>query len=517
MNVQNPYVAIAPVILLVVAAVFGLVLISIRRNHLTIFALTIMSLATAMGGLVAIWRAALRSTLVESSGKVVGTSFSSALPVKIGTLFVMDSYSLFFMALTFAATGAVAMMSHGYLEKRPQRREEYYILLLLAAVGSAAVVASCHFASFFMGLEVLSVSLYTLIAYHRRTPLDTEAGLKYLVLAAVSASFLLFGMALLYLAGGSMHIGEMAARLSAAAGAERMFVMIGVAMMIVGIGFKLAVVPFHLWTPDIYQAAPAPITAFVATVSKGAIFVLLMRYFNEWNLLARDSVTIVFTVIAAVSMFAGNLLALLQNNVKRILAYSSIAHLGYLLVAFLASRGVAQEKADGLAVVASSYYLLAYYITTLGAFGVVSMLSAGDRDADDIDDYRGLAYRRPWLAGVFVVMLLSLAGIPLTAGFLGKFYVVLSGVKSHLWTLVILLAINSTIGVFYYLRIVMIMFSRLGEATWPASPLESPVEKSPSLATPGAVALAVLSLLLIGLGTFPAPMLRLMDLLKAFP
>ena len=190
--------------------------------------------------------------------------------------------------------------------------------------------------------------------------------------------------------------------------------LVGVGLIIVGFSFKLALVPFHLWTPDVYQGAPAPVTAFVATVSKGAMFALLVRYFSVVDLRSHHALVIVFTLLAIASMVVGNLLALLQHNVKRLLAYSSIAHLGYLLVAFLAS--------SVLATTAVTFYLVAYFVTTLGAFGVVTVLSTGEREAESLDDYRGLVVRRPWLAALFTAMLLSLAGIPLTAGFVGKFY-----------------------------------------------------------------------------------------------
>ena len=196
-----------------------------------------------------------------------------------------------------------------------------------------------------------------------------------------------------------------------------------------GIGFKLALVPFHMWTPDVYEGAPAPITAFVATVSKGAMFALLLRYFNQSGARNSTALLLVLTIVAIASMFAGNLLALLQNNVKRILAYSSIAHLGYLIVAF--------EAGGDMAGFAVAFYFVAYFATMLGAFGVVTMLSTPGNDLGDLESYRGLFWRRPMIASVFTVMLLSLAGIPLTAGFVGKFYIVAAGASVSLWLLVV--------------------------------------------------------------------------------
>ena len=231
----------------------------------------------------------------------------------------------------------------------------------------------------------------------------------------------------------------------------------GLALTLTGFGFKLGLVPFHLWTPDVYEGAPAPVTAFVATVSKGAMFALLLRYFHGPG--AKGTVFVALSVVAVASMLVGNLLALLQDNVKRILAYSSIAHMGYVLVAFLAGGALAEQ--------AVMFYLAAYFVTTLGALGIVTAISGAERDADRLTDYSGLFWRSPATAGVMTAMMLSLAGIPLTAGFLGKFYVVAAGASATVWWLVIALVVTSVIGLYYYLRVVVIMYQV--DASIPAS------------------------------------------------
>jgi NADH-quinone oxidoreductase subunit N len=319
-----------------------------------------------------------------------------------------------------------------------------------------------------------------------------EAGVKYLILAAVSSSSILFGMALIYAETGSLKFGEIAIR-AASGEVHGLTFLAGIVLIIAGLGFKLALVPFHLWTPDVYEGAPAPVTAFIATASKGAVFALLMRYFSRVDIQSNQSLFVIFTIIAAASMFAGNLLALLQKNVKRLLAYSSISHLGYLLVTLLAS--------GAQAVSAAAFYLMAYFVTTLGTFGVVTVLSGRDRDADNIEDYSGLAWRRPWLAGVFTAMLLSLAGIPLTAGFIGKFFVVAAGAGSALWLLLVVLVINSVIGLYYYLRIIVALYSRL----------DHEVPAAAALSRSGSVTLTALTLLLLWLGVYPAPVIQLIQ------
>ncbi len=408
------------------------------------------------------------------------------LPRQVTSLLILDHYAVFYSGLILAASFLITALSYGYLQKQGGDREEFYILLLLAIFGSTVLVASNHFASLFLGLEILSVSLYALIAYLRTNERGFEAGIKYLVLAATSAAVVLFGMALIYGELGTMSLSEIASRM-ASPGSPNIFLLAGTAMIIVGLGFKLAVVPFHMWTPDVYEGSPAPVTAFIASVSKGALFALLIRYFTLIDIRAHNPLFLIFTLIAIASMFAGNLLALLQNNVKRILAYSSIAHLGYLLVAFLATNAYAAKTV--------AFYLITYFVTIIGAFGIIAVLSDKQREPDKIDDYIGMASRRPLLSGVFTAVLLSLAGIPLTAGFIGKFYIIKAGSGSALWLLVIVLVINSTIGLFYYLRIIAAIYK--------------PVEKESSLlaskiSLSGGIVLAVLLILLIWLGVYPS-------------
>ena len=299
-----------------------------------------------------------------------------------------------------------------------------------------------------------------MVAYVTDRERALEAGIKYLILASASAAFLLFGMALIYADAGTMEFSRI--RELSFSGSGLALLLPGIALTVTGIGFKLGVVPFHLWTPDVYEGAPAPVAAFVATTSKSAMVALLLRYFYVSNALQYRAVFLVFSIIAIASMCAGNLLALRQNNVKRILAYSSIAHFGYILVAFLAGGTMAIE--------AVSFYLVAYTVTILAAFGIVTVLSNSERDAGDLEDYRGLFWRRPVIAGVFTVALLSLAGIPATMGFLGKFYVLAAGAAADAWALIIILVVTSVAGLFYYLRVVVMLYSAPPEH---AAPLQT--------------------------------------------
>jgi len=468
-------IPILPLIILGVSAVVVMLQAALHRNHMTAVFLTLSGLVLAVATLPAV---------------------SQNTPLRFTSLLLIDRFAILYIGLLIAASVATVLLSYGYLQQFDGNREEYYILLLLAAAGATVLAASDHFAAFFLGLEILSVSLYALVAYPHLTEGHIEAGIKYLILAAVSSAFVLFGMALVYAASGTMTFGQFGALLHRLRPEEmNMFMLTGAGLLVVGIGFKLAVVPFHLWTPDVYQGAPAPVTGFVATVSKGAALALLIRIFPPTDIQAGGPLYTVFALIAAASMMAGNLLALLQSNVKRILAYSSIAHLGYLLTAYLAG-GV-------LAVTAITFYLIAYFVTTLGAFGIVVLLSGPQHEAEHLDDYRGLFWRRPWLAGVFTAMLLSLAGIPLTVGFIGKFYLVLAGVGSDLWALVIILVVTSTIGLYYYLRIIVAMFVQQPDKKDTGPPIP--------LSLPGALALATLTVLLVWLGVIPAPVIDLIQ------
>jgi len=464
------FIALAPLGIVAITAIVVLLQVAIKRNLTVAFLLSLIGLA---GAFISLWNAA------------------GVVPRQVTPLLIIDTYSLFFMGLIFLSSIIVAVLTLNYFRFHEGPTEEIFIVLLLAVLGSSILVASTHFVSFFLGLELLTVSLYVMIAYLRSYEQPLEAGIKYLILAAASSAFLLMGMALIYGELGSMQFGELATHLAALQNPHSTFILMGTALLVTGIGFKLAVVPFHMWTPDVYEGAPAPVTAFIATVSKGGMVALLMRYFLQSSSYSLSTVLVAVSVIAIASMFVGNYLALMQDNVKRLLAYSSIAHLGYILVAFVASSRLALE--------AVSYYLVVYFITTLGAFGIVSLLSENGVEKTDIQDYRGLFWQRPWLALAFTAIMLSLAGIPLTAGFIGKFFVVAAGVGAAKYGLVIILVINSAIGLYYYLRVVVAMLS--------SAEHEAPVDL-PKTSITGKLVLISLTGALFFFGVYPAPLVQ---------
>jgi NADH-quinone oxidoreductase subunit N len=421
---------------------------------------------------------------------------ASAAAIQVTTLLIFDGFANLINGLIVFASMIVLLLGYGYLRNRPEKREEFYLLLLTAVMGSIVIASSSHFISFFLGLEILSIALYAMIAYAFQNQLSIEAGVKYLVLAASSAAFLLFGMGMIYYELGTMEFRQIAAKLTATSSMS-VVMLAGLALILVGIGYKLALVPFHFWTPDVYEGAPAPVSAFVASVSKGSMFAVLVRFFTQVNPNGHPSLYLAVAVVAIATMLAGNFLALRQRNLKRLLAYSSIANLGYLLVAFLSTGNQALQ--------ASTFFLVSYFVTVIAAFGVVTVLSGRDRDADQLEQYRGLFWRKPWLAAILTVAMFSLAGLPLTVGFIGKFYVVLAGVASALWLLVLVLVVSSAIGLYYYLRVIVVMYTHPVEAQ-PSYTL------TPSLSIAGSLSLAMLLLLIIWLGIYPTP---LVDIIRA--
>lgn len=468
------FAALSPLLVVAATIVVVMLAISIRRDPRWAAALTAAGFVLAT------------LSILLSAG---------SLPRRVTDLVVVDGYGAFFIGLILAAGVFVAVLGYGFFEGTMIQREEFYLLLGLGTLGACTLAVSDHFVSFFLGLEVLSVSLYAMIAYPRLDRRRIEAGLKYLILAGAAGAFLLFGMSLIYAQAGSMVFGEIV-RLSSITGSPDFFTLTGLGLLIVGVGFKLAVVPFHMWTPDVYQGAPPMVTGYIATVSKGAVFALMLRYFIGIEFYALDNLTVAFSVIAAASMLGGNLIAVMQEDVKRLLAYSSIAHLGYLLVAFIAASSAGQS--------AVAFYFVAYFATTLLAFGVLSALSTRMQELEELQDYRGLFHRDPGLALLLTIAVLSLAGLPPTAGLVGKIYLALAGVESSLWALLIVLVLGSVIGVYYYMRLVVTLFRE------PLAKTELPIAPAARFSL-SRLALYALGLVVLALGVYPFPLLRLIE------
>ena len=398
----------------------------------------------------------------------------------------VDNFAFSFYLIVMLGTALTVLISRHYLEEWGKNLGEYYALLLFATVGMMLMAASNHLIMLFLGLEVMSIAVYVLAGLFREDARSNEAALKYLVLGAFSSAFMLFGMAFLYGAtGGNLFIGELAGKIKEALPLTKPLTLLGLALLLVGFGFKVASVPFHMWTPDVYEGAPTSVTAFMSVGVKAAAFAAFARvmfavfpaFVPEWHML--------MWILAVATMTIGNVVAIAQTNIKRMLAYSSIAHAGYLLVALVA--------ANQLGAVSIIYYLLAYTLMNVGAFGVVILVGRKKDSYLNIYDYSGLAFQHPVLAAAMSVFMFAMAGVPPTAGFVGKFYIFSAAVQAGYIWLAIIGVMNSLVSVYYYLRITVLMYMRPAEA-----------ELGPIAFTPGLItALAITCAGTILVGVFP--------------
>ncbi|ANF56740.1 NADH-quinone oxidoreductase subunit NuoN [Halotalea alkalilenta] len=496
--------AILPLIIVGITVVVVMLSAAWRRHHFLNATLTVIGLNLALASVVWVYFAGQGAVAPDLANSAVG------FPSLVTPLVMIDGYALFYMALILVAALACSTLANAYLEGLDEHREEFYLLLLSSTMGAMLLVSSIHMASLFLGLELMSVALYGMAAYTFKRRVSLESGIKYMVLSAVASSFLLFGMALLYAAYGTLEFASLGLRL-VFEDSVGIWTLIGVGMMVIGLGFKLSIVPFHMWTPDVYEGAPAPVSAFLATVSKVAVFAVLVRFMIMSPTFDTKLHTVI-AVLAALSMIVGNLLALGQTNLKRLLGYSSIAHLGYLLSAVVALRAGVTDGGGELSLTGqlvletSGIYLVTYVLTTLGAFGVVTLVSSPSRGQDvaQLHHFRGLFWRRPYLAVILTFMMLSLAGIPMTAGFIGKFYVLALNMNEELWWLAGAVVLGSAIGLYYYLRVMVSLYlAEPGEIQRDAA--HDWGQRS------GGVMVLIAALLTLLLGIYPQPLIDLVQ------
>ncbi|NKB99559.1 MAG: NADH-quinone oxidoreductase subunit NuoN [Pseudomonadales bacterium] len=465
--------SLAPLISIAAALVVLLLVVAFSRGHLTAF-------LTTLTGLVV--------TLLITIG-----GFNME-PHRAMHLLLIDGYANFFTLLFVTSAIVTALFGHSYLQGRRGELEEFYILLVIATLGAIVMAAATHFASFILGLEILSIALYSMVAYPEEEHAPLEAAMKYLVLSAVASTTILFGMAMIYNATGNM---QFVSTTSKVAPQDMLYRQVGYVMLFSGLAFKLSLVPFHMWTPDVYQGAPAPVAGYIATVSKTAVFALLFRFALTSDSLQIPVVTFLLAAMAVLSMVLGNILALRQANLKRLLAYSSIAHMGYLIIAVL---GIVYLDRSTFPAETALIYLAGYMAMTLTAFGVVSILSSaeGGDDAESIEAYVGLFWRNPVAATALTIALLSLMGMPLTAGFIGKFYLVNISIMSGAWLLLWTLILGSAISVYYYVKVIYAM-------TLTRDPSE--LYPHPSSTGVGLAAVSTLGATVIIIGVIPAPLI----------
>jgi len=474
-------IALLPLLIVGLTVVVVMLSIAWRRNHFLNATLSVIGLNAA---LVSLW-------FVGQAGAM-----------DVTPLMRVDGFAMLYTGLVLLASLATCTFAYPWLEGYNDNKDEFYLLVLIAALGGILLANANHLASLFLGIELISLPLFGLVGYAFRQKRSLEASIKYTILSAAASSFLLFGMALVYAQSGDLSFVALGKNLGDGMLNEPLL-LAGFGLMIVGLGFKLSLVPFHLWTPDVYQGAPAPVSTFLATASKIAIFGVVMRLFLYAPVGDSEAIRVVLAIIAFASIIFGNLMALSQTNIKRLLGYSSISHLGYLLVALIALQtGEMSMEAVGV-------YLAGYLFSSLGAFGVVSLMSSPYRgpDAESLFSYRGLFWHRPILSAVMTVMMLSLAGIPMTLGFIGKFYVLAVGVQAHLWWLTAAVVLGSAIGLYYYLRVAVSLYlsapqqlNRDAPSNWQYSA--------------GGVVVLISALLVLLLGIYPQPLISLVQLAK---
>jgi len=434
-------------------------------------ALTFMAMLGAAAG-----------TMVTFFG-IPGSAFSG--------LIQFDTYSLFFHWLVGLVSFLVILSSDSYLERENLDGAEFYALILFATAGMGVLASAQELLTAFIGLEMSSISSYILAGYRRDSIKSSEAALKYFLLGSFATAFFLYGIALVYGVTGSTNLSSLA-DVDPASNLLRL----GLTLILVGLGFKVAAAPFQIWTPDVYEGAPTPVTALFSAGPKAATFALLLRIFSTVHA-ATEYWFWAFWVLAVLTMFAGNLGALVQGNVKRMLAYSSIAHAGYVLVALAAVTFVRSDpEAVAPVYAAVLFYLASYALVSVGAFTVVSEIGGRGERYLTMEDYAGLGTRQPFAAAALSLFLLSLLGLPITAGFFGKLYIFTAAIKSKLIWLAILMAVNSIIGAYYYFRLIVVMYMREYKGTVPA-------EANTGLSPTSAMVVTVTVIITLYLGLAP--------------
>jgi NADH-quinone oxidoreductase subunit N len=458
----------APIIVLAVAIGLLLVVIACKRSYA-------LATLTAGAGLLA---------------SLVSIPYAAQAPANACGLFACDHAALGFIALILVSALLILIIATAYWrDDTPVPREDYPLLILIATLGATALAASGSFITLFLGLETMTLAMIGLIAYPRFRATAEEAALKYLILSAMSSAFVLFGIGLIDLVSGRLEFSQLLAWAPPDKSSSTAL-LAGLAMLGIGAGFKLSVVPFHIWVPDIYGGAPAPSGGYVAVVAKIAVLGVLIRLMDRAGGTIPTGFDTLITLAAILSMLAGNLLALLQENIKRLLGYSSIAHLGYLLVAILAAGSIGR--------MAVTFYLVTYALTMIAAFGTIAALSSGAsaHDTETISSLRGLFWTQPALAVVLTLSLLSLAGIPPAIGFIAKMYIFAAGIHTDLWNLTAVMVVSSVIGLFYYLNIILVMSMRPDEI--------------PSGRLGGRLAITALSMPILAFGIAPQPLVALL-------
>ena len=466
----NDIVAVSPILFLSVFSLLLLVVdVSVKKPATVLYWLTLVGLAVT-------------GFLTVNTYNAPGSAFN-------GMVFT-GRFPAFFEVVFVLSAALSVLLSKPYLDKIDDHYGEYYSLVSFATVGMMLMASSRDLMVLFLGLELMSISLYVLAGFVRKDAKSNEASLKYFLLGAFATGFFLYGIALIYGATGTTNLADILGKWMSVQNDPLLW--IGAALILVGLSFKISAVPFHMWVPDVYEGAPTTVSAFMSTGSKAAAFAALVLLFS-YSVHPSPQLQVVIAYLAAFTMVVGNLIALVQSNIKRMLSYSSIAHAGYALV------GIASANALGRTGV--MYYMLAYTFMQIGAFGVVSVLESKEGEYLEISDYQGLAYRHPFISGLMALFMFSLAGLPPLAGFFGKYYLFASAVSANMTWLAIVGVLASVVSVYYYLGVVVNMyFKEVPEGT-----------TSVVISKLGATALIIAAAAIIELGLTPGYIVSLTE------
>jgi NADH-quinone oxidoreductase subunit N len=433
-------------------------------------------LADLVVGRVQRWMmAALTIVTMAGCALLTYTSMDGQVVLTFSNMFVDDLLADFLKLALYAAVATALIYSRSYLVARNLDKTEYYLLVLFATLGMMVMISAAHFLTLYLGLELLSLSLYALVAIDRDSARCTEAAMKYFILGALASGLLLYGMSMVYGATGTLEIGGVAQAIFHGVDDRNTVLVFGLVFIVAGIAFKLGVVPFHMWVPDVYHGAPTAITLFIASAPKLAAFAMAMRLLVFGLFQLAEQWQIMLMMLAVLSIAVGNLAAIAQTNIKRMLAYSGISHMGFMLLALMS--GVVGGQADPFGTInaysSALYYTVAYVLMSLGSFGMVLLLSRTGYEAENLEDFKGLNKRSPWFAAVMMVLMFSMAGIPFFIGFFAKFSVLLAAVKAGYVWVAVFAVMFSLVGAYYYLRVVKLMYF---DAPVDSAPIEAPLD-----------------------------------------
>jgi len=476
--------ALLPFLIIIFTAVTVILSISYNRNHFFTAVFSISGFITALCSLYFL---------------------RGIIPIDITMLFHINNYSILYIGMIIISSISTCIFAYPWLKKYPFNKEEFYFLIIISSLGAMLLIISNHMASFFINMEIISLPIFGLIAYSSYQKYSLEASFKYIILSGVASSFLLLGIAWIYSISGHLNFISIYQFFSIVSGNEKLVLLFGISMILFSLFFKLSIVPFHLWTPDIYQGSPIPVLSFFSTVGKIAVFSFLSSFLSHFSHLNNNILYFIISLITIFSVLVGNGMALFQKNLKRFFGYSSISQIGYLFIVLFVSNENYLFSLE-----ASIIYLCGYLFSNIVFFGIINLISNAYRENNvnySVDVYKGLFWSQPLLSSILTISLFSLAGIPITLGFIGKFYILSIIIKEHLWIIGCFCLIGMILGLYCYLRIILNLYLHPSKL----SKCELNILKN-WFNTPSGVVICISGIILLILGIYPNPLIRLVKL-----